>query len=72
MCGSTSSFSSVASLAPPLSELFMNLRKIENGGAATSKPNTRRHKNQANSVFRPFLPIDVSAKTNQLLNQLEN
>ncbi|GBM15684.1 hypothetical protein AVEN_262862-1 [Araneus ventricosus] len=47
MCEPTSSFSSVASLAPRLSEIFMNLRKIVNGGAATSKSNTQRSNNQA-------------------------
>ncbi|GBN18037.1 hypothetical protein AVEN_163676-1 [Araneus ventricosus] len=48
----------------------MKLRKIVNGGAATCKPNTRRSNIQANSVFIPFLPIDVYAKANQLLNNI--
>ncbi|GBM63938.1 hypothetical protein AVEN_17526-1 [Araneus ventricosus] len=78
MCDSTSSLSSVMSLAAPLcdddvpsSELFMNLKKILNGGTVTSKPNTRSSNKQANSVFTPFLPNDVWSKANQLLDQLE-
>ncbi|GBM48245.1 hypothetical protein AVEN_72510-1 [Araneus ventricosus] len=78
MCGSTSPLSSVVSLAAPLcdedvpsSELFMNLWKILNGGAVTSKPNTRSSNKQANSVFTPFLPNDVSSKADEILDQLE-